>query len=608
MALSGTFYDQPYANYEFALKCVWEASQNLFDNSSTITLRVYLHHRGAGIGERTAQPIWMDTSKIYATILAWSSYPSAWTDKLLYTRTHTVWHDVDGQRSVYMSASYQVDHLYEGRWFSTLTASTTVTLDSIDRTAPIVNLVVSDITSTSIKLSATQNKAEACRWYYWSGTDWIYIPFNDISKTYTMTGLEPGTSYTVGIKAIRYHNGVSGESFKTAATLGISYPVAEADGKWAPFAIDTSTITLPVKWHTYFAEYYHSIILRFGAAVIASFSDIQATEIGTTNKNLEFSLVDQTAIRSNMSAVKQRLYSVEITTYSGAGQIGQIGNPTYINVLATTTAANSAPTITDASYLDLNTSVIAVTGSNQYILSGISRLRFIANNAVARHGASITGYAATFNNVTVNSATNTIDVGTTKAQKDTIASVTVYDSRGYSTMVKKNVTVIKYQPPSSNITVRRRNDVDNIITLAISGSISSVMINGDEKNALTSMYWIYGVTAGQWQAVEHFLSPTIDGLNYSFEDMDLTDSENIFDVGNSYNFRVCVLDKFGLSGYEVQEFLIPQSSPLMSFRPQKIGINKLNPTVALDVVGGLMVDGMDIVDTITGILELMSSQ
>ena len=212
MALSGTFYEQPYDNYEFALKCVWEASQSWHENTSTITLRVYLHHQGAGFAERTAQPIWMDTSKVDATIPKWSSWPGRWTDMLLYTRTHTVTHDVDGKRNVYMSASYKIDQIFNLRYFGTLTASTTVTLDRIDRTAPTVNLVVSDITSTSIKLSATQNKAEFCRWYYWSGTDWIYIPVNAVSKTYTMTGLEPATSYTVGIKAIRYHNGVSGES------------------------------------------------------------------------------------------------------------------------------------------------------------------------------------------------------------------------------------------------------------------------------------------------------------------------------------------------------------------------------------------------------------
>ncbi|MFR7894155.1 MAG: hypothetical protein ACLU38_08885 [Dysosmobacter sp.] len=86
-----------------------------------------------------------------------SDYSSGWKKKLLKTKNvQVVSHNADGTKSgVALSASWRFSGTYSGVSIGTITASTTVTLNSIDRSAPTVSCSVSSITANGFTISAS---------------------------------------------------------------------------------------------------------------------------------------------------------------------------------------------------------------------------------------------------------------------------------------------------------------------------------------------------------------------------------------------------------------------------------------------------------------------
>ena len=142
MALSGSFQNLPVNN--FGLYCTWSATQSVTGNYSDVTLNVYLKYYTLEVGSRADSTISINGVSETYTAPAISDYSSGQHTKLLKTKTVRVNHNADGTKSgVALSAYWRFSGTYSGTPISSITASTTITLDTIDRTAPTVSLPAS---------------------------------------------------------------------------------------------------------------------------------------------------------------------------------------------------------------------------------------------------------------------------------------------------------------------------------------------------------------------------------------------------------------------------------------------------------------------------------
>jgi len=135
MALSGSFYKYPVGN--FGLYCEWSGSQNIGGNYTDVTLKVYIRYYSLNVGSRSDSTVSINgTSETY-TAPAINHYPNTDTYKLIKTYTVKVPHNNDGTKSCTLSASWRMSGTYSGTSVGTITASTTVTLDTIPRSSTI---------------------------------------------------------------------------------------------------------------------------------------------------------------------------------------------------------------------------------------------------------------------------------------------------------------------------------------------------------------------------------------------------------------------------------------------------------------------------------------
>lgn len=156
MALSGSFSNYPVSG--FGLYCTWSATQSVTGNYSDVTLKVYLKYYSLYVGERSDSTVSINgTSETY-TVAAISESSTAAHTKLLKTKTVRVNHNTNGTKTgVALSASWRFSGTYSGVSIGTITASASVSLDTIDRTAPTVAFSTSSVTANGFKISATSS-------------------------------------------------------------------------------------------------------------------------------------------------------------------------------------------------------------------------------------------------------------------------------------------------------------------------------------------------------------------------------------------------------------------------------------------------------------------
>ena len=148
MALSGSFSKYPVS--KFGLYCEWSGSQSITGNYTDVTLKVYLQFYTLSVGSRSDCKVSINgTSETYTTPAINDMSSTSWHKVLLKTKTVRVSHNSDGTKTgVALSASWRFSGTYSGVSVGTITASTTVNLDKIDRSAPTVAFSTSGVTAS----------------------------------------------------------------------------------------------------------------------------------------------------------------------------------------------------------------------------------------------------------------------------------------------------------------------------------------------------------------------------------------------------------------------------------------------------------------------------
>ena len=591
MALSGTFQNYPVSS--FGLYCEWSGVQSVTGNYTDVTLKVYLSYYTLEVGARSDSTISINGVSETYTAPAIDDYSSGWKKKLLKTKTVRVSHNADGTKSgVALSASWRFSGTYSGVSVGTITASTTVTLNSIDRTPPTVSCTVSNITANGFRISAASS-ATADQWFYSldnGGSSTLFSSTAGTSASITLSNLSPNTTYYVRALARKKSNQVYGESGTiTVKTLGGAVLLS-----CGSFSADAASISLSLRVTVYNAAYTNYITIKNGSTTYLSLAG-RVWSAGTAYRTITLTASERTALLNAMASVKSFAATIELVTKSGSTQIGSASTCTCT---IRTSQANSGPSISGFTFADSYSTTTAITDNDQVLIQDYSRLTVTPGTATARNGASIVSYSAVCSGVTKSNTTGAaLSLGTIGTSGTRDITLTVTDSRGYTASVTQSVTVVPYSKPRvSSVSLRRTNDIETEMQLVFNGSISPITVDGTQKNSLLYARYRYKLTsASSYNSYTSILgSVTATSSSFSFSNLELCN----LDSESSYDFHLQIRDQLNsLTSLDLY-FVVSQGTPLVALRKKMVGINTPSPEAALHVVGDTRIEGTLIPDDI----------
>ena len=584
MALSGTFQNYPVSS--FGLYCEWSGVQSVTGNYTDITLNVYLSYYTLAVGARSDSTISVNGVSETYTAPAINDYSSGWKKKLLKTKTVRVSHNADGTKSgVVLSASWRFSGTYSGVSIGTITASATVTLNSIDRTAPTVSCSVSNITANGFTISASSS-ATSDIWQYSlnGGSTWTQFSSTaGTSASVTLSTLSPNTTYSVRVRARKRANQVYGTSSTISAkTLGGAVLLS-----CGSFSADAASISLSLRVTVYNAAYTNYITIKNGSTTYLSLAG-RVWSAGTANRTITLTSSERTTLLNAMASVKAFTATIELVTKSGSAQIGSASTCTCT---VSTSASNSGPTLSGFTFADSYSTTTAITDNDQVLIQDYSRLTVTPGTAAARNGASIVSYSAVCSGVTKSNTTGAaLSLGTIGTSGTRDITLTVTDSRGYTASVTQSVTVVPYSKPRvSSVSLRRTNDIETEMQLVFNGSISPITVDGTQKNSLLYARYRYKLTsASSYNSYTSILgSVSATGSSFSFSNLELCN----LDSESSYDFHLQIRDQLNsLTSLDLY-FVVSQGTPLVALRKKMVGINTPSPEAALHVVGDTRIEG-----------------
>ena len=561
-------------------------SQDVIANTSKISLGMYVYSKyqieWTDFGTNGTSYIGTATSgaNCFTFTAGQSGSGTKW---LIENKEVTVSHNANGTLTLPIYWHWGVNSSW-GQYVGP-SGSKNVTLTAIDRTAPTVSLTVSAITASGFTLSATSS-ATADIWQYSTdnGSSWTQFSTTaGTSASKAVTGLSPNTSYNVKVRARKKSNQVYGTSSATAVkTLG-----GAVVNSVTAVTADAATVSIKINVTVYEASYTNTLVLKNGSTSYLTISGLSWSK-GTADRTVTLTAAQRTTLLTAMSTIKSFTGTFAVSSYSGSTQIGSTSSKT---ATVSTSATNSSPTMGTFTFKDSKSATVTITGNDQYLIQGQSTLEVTPSAATAKNNATIVQYAATCNGVTVTNTTGAaLTVGAVAKSGSVTVTVTATDSRGYTVSQSKTVTVIAYAIPKvSSISLRRTNDIEAEMQLTFSGSISPITISSTQKNALLYVRYRYKKTStsSYGSYVSILSSVTASGSSFSFKNLSLVD----LDSGSSYDFHLQIRDKLNGSGSLDLYYVVPQGTPLVALRKQKVGINTPSPEVALHVVGDAKVSG-----------------
>ena len=558
-------------------------SVNVKANTSTLTWTLQCLGGSVNYYSTAQTTVTINGTVVYSKgATSWDSYafPAA---KGSTSGTITVAHGSDGKKSIAVGFSTRV-------YYSTAQEyGGSMTLTNIDRTAPTVTLATSNITASSVKITVTASTT-ANRWWYSTngGSSWVEFNSTDgTSKEYTITGLTPNTSYSIQVCARKKTNDVDGYSSKTSVkTLGGS-----VISSVSAFTADAATAKITMSVTVYNTSYTHTLVIKNGSTTVLT---ITGLSLSNGSNTITLTAAQRSTVLAAMSALKSFTGTFTLTTYSGTTQIGTASSKT---ATVQTTSANSAPTFTAFTFEDSNATAVGVTGNNQILIQNISTLKLTLTAATAKNGATISSYSVVAGSKTASGTTTTITVGTIPDSGTVPVIVTAIDSRGYTTAVTVNITVLEYEGINiTEYTMRRVNEVEDTTQVTIGGDITPVTIGGVNKNSLRYLYYRYRKTSDSaYNSYKDITSSTeYDDSGFNFE----SDEWLSLDADYSYYVQFLVTDKLTSDTVTIT---VPQGTPLLALRRKKVGINKREPAAALDVDGSVMMNGFNVLGLVAAL-------
>ena len=188
-------------------------------------------------------------------------------------------------------------------------------------------------------------------------------------------------------------------------------------------------------------------------------------------------------------------------------------------------------------YEDTNVATTTITQNNQQIIQNNSTLRFKFTNATAQHYSSLSTYSITINGVTrsgsISNSSLNVDWGTLDLSDNTNASVSVTDSRGFTTTKTVTLVILEWKLPTALIVLNRQQNYYTETDIKVDANYSSL----DSKNTIAIQYRIKKTSTSTWGSWNN-----------------LTDNQTTtFNADNQYSWdvQIKVQDSIGTTTYNV---------------------------------------------------------
>lgn len=237
------------------------------------------------------------------------------------------------------------------------------------------------------------------------------------------------------------------------------------------------------------------------------------------------------------------------------------GSTFYSTLSRTMTIVNAAPTISGVSYADTNNTTLTITGNNQQIIQGRSLVTFTLGSLAALKSSTLKKVDITINSVTVSinlsgsSISNkVINYGYINSSSNISAKITLTDSRGNTTTISKNITMLAWSLPTAIISCARRNNYYSETDLTVNAFYSSL----DSNNTITIQYQTKESAGGSWGALTTIQDNVTTTIN--------------LDNTKAWDIKVIVTDRLGSTTYNLS---IDRGIPIVYFDRSKksVGFN-----------------------------------
>ena len=343
--------------------------------------------------------------------------------------------------------------------------------------------------------------------------DWVLVLTSTVSVPHNNDG-----SSSITIEASIY--GPSGTAYsglktsgKRTATLD-TIPRASTIGATDANIGSTSMIAVSRKS----SGYTHSISYKFGtlSGYVTESGGTSGTESKFTTTSIAFNV--PTSFYAQIPNDKTGTCTLTIKTYSGTTQIGNAQSCTFI---ATASESACRPTVS-GTVVDSNDVTKKLTGNEEKLVRYYSTA-LCTITATAKNSSKIV--SRTINGVAVSKTSMSIP----NVESGTV-TFSATDSRGYSSSVTVNATVIRYVKLTNNATGVRTDPTSGNATLKFKGNYS----NGSFGAVNNTLKIKYRIGDGEYVSV----TPTIDGNTYSA-------SANLtgLDYAHAYTIETVVTDK-----------------------------------------------------------------
>lgn len=489
-------------------------------NSSTIDWTLTTKGGNSGYYSTGPTSVIINGTTVYSKErVAWNSYIFP-ADKGSTNGTLTVKHDSKGKKSIEVSFSTAIKEAtvetYKGTW----------ELDSIPRYAT-VKQTLKYVDEETIKIGWSSDSVID---YLWCSADdgdsWQGFSVNDkTSGSYTISKRQEGTWYDVKTRVRRKDSQLTTDS-DALRVRTYEYPCCVT----APDFVIGERVKLE------FSNPLHrEITFKIIANGVTLTHDWVTTEETYTGLNAEST---QTELYNSIPNAQSGKYKVTVT-YNGHTITTDEGNTYSVN------PAVCKPTFGGFTYKD--SSKATITGNDQILIKRESSLRVTipsANKMTAIKGATPKYYIATIDDTSVKadfkSGDVVLDFGRVNTAGIKRLNVRAYDSRGVpSDAIYKDITVCEYDRPVFNIDAKRLNNFEEETTLKISGTYSPLIINGVEKNTITSVTYYYAPMDG---TADQSYEASYSASNGKFTCDDITLK---LDRDKAYFVFVIITDKAG---------------------------------------------------------------
>ena len=260
-------------------------------------------------------------------------------------------------------------------------------------------------------------------------------------------------------------------------------------------------------------------------------------------------------------------FNVGIVTLNDSSQ-----HALYHEFFGTISAVNVNPTFDENrwTYQDTNANTVALTGSNQILVNGFSKLRVSVNTAASGNGyATIKQYAVSGCTSGSSSTTGNIDCPT--ATNGGTIKVTAKDSRNNVTETTRTATFKNYAIPTmASISATRSNGgVGTVTTLTFNGTWWNANFGASNNTIAASYRYKSGSTWSSSRAI----TLTTSGNNYSFNDTIYGDlAADGFTLGTTFTIEVTITDE--LNGGKSWTTTLSSGTPAIAISGSNVAIGK----------------------------------